>query len=338
MKKNRFVEQLQEGERFDDVFLVKSSRLSETRAGKPYLILEVADKSGDIGGPVWDDAEKLSDICRAGSFIHLQGQVQSYRDKLQLRIEDIKPVDKTAISLQDFVPSSQFDISEMATKADEIISSVENKWVRKLLKRFFQKDDMWEKFQHAPAAKGIHHAYTGGLLEHCLSMATLADILATHYKGVDKSILMAGVFFHDIGKLYELKDEGGLIDYTVSGRLKGHLVIGSEMVAVEAAKIKDFPGDLLVQIQHLILSHHGRLEFGSPTVPMTPEAFILSFIDDLDSKMNLIDQLRRKRRDEGPQWTDYQRTLERYLLLEPYEKRPSEENPVDQLHVQKRLF
>ncbi len=120
--------------------------------------------------------------------------------------------------------------------------------------------------------------------------------------------------------------------------MKGHLVIGSEMVAKEASKIKDFPQDVLVQIQHLILSHHGKLEFGSPTVPMTPEAFILSFVDDLDSKMNLIDQLRRKQKETGPQWTDYQRSLERYLLLEPYEKAPSLEPSPENQHVQKRLF
>ncbi len=339
MKRNRFVEELQEGERFAEVFLVKSSRLSETRAGKPYLIVEVADKSGEISGPVWDNAEKFIDICKAGNFIHLKGQVQSYRDKLQLRIEDIQPVDKADIFLADFVPSSQFDIGEMAEEIEKIITSVENKWVRNLLNNFFSRSDIWERFQHAPAAKGIHHAYAGGLIEHCLSMAKLVDMMAGHYQGVDRSILMAGVFFHDIGKLWELQDEGGLIDYTVSGRLKGHLVMGSEMVAQEAAKIKDFPQDILVHIQHLILSHHGKLEFGSPTLPMTPEAFILSFIDDLDSKMNLIDQLRRKLKADGPQWTDYIRSLERYLLLEPYEKQASlQQNSTEQPHVQKRLF
>ena len=338
MKKNKFIEQLQEGERLEDVFLVKASRLSETRTGKPSLILEVGDKTGEISGPVWDNAERYTEMCRSGNFIFLKGLVQSYRDKLQLRIEEIKPIEKREVSLADFVPSSQFDIAEMAAEAERIISSLENKWVRKLLSRFFTDEKIWEKFKHAPAAKGIHHAYAGGLLEHCLSMARLVDLLANHYIGIDRSLLMAGVFFHDIGKLYELSDEGGLIDYTIAGRLKGHLVIGSEMVAKEASKIKDFPQDVLVQIQHLILSHHGKLEFGSPTVPMTPEAFILSFVDDLDSKMNLIDQLRRKQKETGPQWTDYQRSLERYLLLEPYEKAPSLEPSPENQHVQKRLF
>ncbi len=212
MKKNKFIEQLQEGERLEDVFLVKASRLSETRTGKPSLILEVGDKTGEISGPVWDNAERYTEMCRSGNFIFLKGLVQSYRDKLQLRIEEIKPIEKREVSLADFVPSSQFDIAEMAAEAERIISSLENKWVRKLLSRFFTDEKIWEKFKHAPAAKGIHHAYAGGLLEHCLSMARLVDLLANHYIGIDRSLLMAGVFFHDIGKLYELSDEGGLID------------------------------------------------------------------------------------------------------------------------------
>ena len=145
--------------------------------------------------------------------------------------------------------------------------------------------------------------------------------------------------FHDIGKLVELEENTGVVDYTVAGRLKGHLVMGSEMVGHEAAKIKDFPEELLVRIQHLILSHHGRLEFGSPTVPMTPEAFLLSFIDDLDSKMNLIEQLRRKQKSEGPQWSEYQRTLERFLYLEPLDDAPAEQSDsTSPQHRQKSLF
>lgn len=319
MRKSRFIETLKEGERIDDLFMVKSSRLSETRAGKPCLFLDLSDRSGDISGPIWENAEKVAEMCRTGAFVRLKAQVQSYRDKLQLRIEELDPVAREEVSPADFVPSSPYDLGEMAHALQKIITSVEDSWVRKLLNRFFRKGEIWERFQHAPAAKGIHHAYAGGLLEHCLSMARLADMLAAHYPGVDRSLLLAGVLFHDIGKLGELEEHTGVVDYTAAGRLKGHLVIGSEMVAEQAGKIKNFPPELLVRIQHLILSHHGRLEFGSPTVPMTPEAFLLSYIDDLDSKMNLIEQLRRKQKDGGEQWTDYQRSLERFLFLRPLE-------------------
>ncbi len=334
MKKRGFINTLQEGGRVDDVFLVKSSRLAETRAGKPYLLLSLTDKSGEIGGPVWENAERVSEISQTGNFVHVKGQVQSYRDSLQLRIESVVAVPEVDIDLTDFVPASDNDLGEMAGQIGKIIASVENGWVRKLLGRFFKKGSIWDEFQKAPAAKGIHHAYVGGLMEHSLSMAKVADVLASHYVGVDKSILLAGVMLHDIGKLKELEMEVGLVDYTPQGRLKGHLVIGSEMVGEAAAKIKDFPEELLIQIQHLILSHHGRLEFGSPAPPMTTEAFLLSYIDDLDSKMNLIEQLRRKQKGKGLQWSEYQRSLERFLYLGPLEEHTID--PTDSVDILKR--
>lgn len=342
IKKNRYIEDLQEGDRVDDLFLVKSSRLAETRAGKPYILLELTDKSGEIGGPVWDNAEKIAEFSQTGSFLQLKGQVQSYRDRLQLRIEEVVAIDKENVFLADFIPTSNLDMEEMARQILKLVASVENSWVRKLLNRFFKKGDVWERFQTAPAAKGIHHAYAGGLMEHCLSMAKVADMMAGHYPGVDRSILLAGVLLHDIGKIKELKEEVGLVDYTSTGRLKGHLVMGSEMVGEQAAGIENFPEDLLIRIQHLILSHHGRLEFGSPAVPMIPEAFVLSFIDDLDSKMNLIEQLRRKQKGEGVQWTEYQRSLERFLYLGPLEECETEQEKSaavqQQQHIQKTLF
>jgi 3'-5' exoribonuclease len=207
---------------------------------------------------------------------------------------------------------------------------VHNPFLKKLLCSFFKKEPMWQRFQDAPAAKGIHHAYVGGLLEHSLSVARIADGLAAHYSGVDRSLLLAGALLHDIGKVEELAMDLAVIDYTAQGRLKGHLVMGSEMAAEAAAHIKDFPAELLTQLQHLILSHHGRQEFGSPTVPMTIEAFLLSFVDDLDAKMNLMEQLRKKMKEPGLQWTDYQRSLERYLYLGPLESQEEEvaEGPV----------
>jgi 3'-5' exoribonuclease len=340
MKKNTFIENLKEGDRIVDVFQVKTSRLAETRAGKPYIILTLMDKSGDISSPVWDDAERLHPICQAGAFVQVSAAVQSYRDKPQLKIDSITPVPKEDVEIADFIITGAHDIGEMAEQLQLIVNSVKNPFVRKLLGKFFTKGQPWERFKEAPAAKGIHHAYVGGLLEHVLSIARVADFTASHYPGVDRSILLAGAMLHDIGKLKELTAEVGMIDYTAQGRLKGHLVIGSEMVAEAAKSIKDFPENLLVQIQHLILSHHGRLEFGSPTVPMTVEAFLLCQIDDMDAKMNLIEQLRTKQKTEGLQWSEYQRTLERFLYLSPYEEEVAkEEIPVESLQSkQQSLF
>jgi 3'-5' exoribonuclease len=328
MQKRCFVEQLKDGDRIDDPFLVKSARIAETRAGKPYLILTVMDKTGEISGPIWDNAEQLSEKCQPGNFIRLFGQVQSYREKLQLKVDGVDNLDPGDVDPADFVAVSTRSIDEMAEGIQDIVRSVQNPFLKKLLQRFFKKGELWEAFQSAPAAKGIHHAYVGGLLEHCLSMARLADFLSSHYPGVDRSLLLAGVLLHDIGKLKELQSERGLIDYTPEGRLKGHLVIGSEMVAMEAGTIRDFPQEVLTQLQHLILSHHGRQDFGSPTVPMTVEAFLLSQIDEMDAKMNLMEQLRRKMAEQGFKWSDYQRSLERYLYLSGLgEEKP--EGPVD---------
>lgn len=315
MKKNRFIDTLQEGDRIDDLFLVKSARLSETRAGKPYLIVTVMDKSGELAGPVWDNVQQYSQSCQPGEFIHLQGAVQSYREKPQLRVEAIRPVAREQVDLADFLPTTHHNRDEMAADLQALVRTVTDPSLRKLLNHFFKKDEIWQRFQSAPAAKGIHHAYIGGLLEHSLSMARIADKLADHYEGVDRSLLLAGALLHDIGKVEELYVENGVIDYTDRGRLKGHLVIGSEMIGTVAARIKGFPDETLAQLQHLILSHHGRQEFGSPTVPMTVEAFLLSYIDDLDSKMNVLEGLRRKMNSADLSWSDYQRSLERYLYL-----------------------
>ncbi len=315
MKKNAFVADLKEGERIDDLFLVKSAKLGETRAGKPYLVVTVMDRSGEISGPIWDNVEALQNICVAAEVIRLVGMVQSYREKPQLKIDTAYKVPQEDINPSLFYPTSTRNLEEMADEVHVLIHSISNPFLKKILGLFFKKGELWERFQEAPAAKAIHHAYLGGLLEHSLSVARTGEFLAEHYTGVDRSLLIAGALLHDIGKLEELTMAGGLVDYTVRGRLKGHLVIGSEMIALAAGKIRDFPEELLEQLQHLILSHHGRQEFGSPTVPMTVEALILSFLDDLDAKMNITEQLRRKMAGTELSWTEYQRTLERYLYL-----------------------
>lgn len=323
--KRTYIEELREGARFDDLFLVKSCKLGETRAGKPYLVLTVMDRSGEVSGPIWDNAKEIQPICEVGTVLRCRGQVQLYREKIQLKIDTVSRAESEDVDLADFLPASPKSREEMARALEKIIQTVQNPFLKKLLIHFFQKSAWWPRFQQAPAAKGIHHAYIGGLLEHTLSVATLADFLAHHYEGIDRCLLLTGALLHDIGKLEELGLKNGVVDYTVSGRLKGHLVIGSEMVDRVASKIKDFPDALLTQVQHLILSHHGRLEFGSPTVPMTIESFILNLIDDLDAKMNTLEQLRRKMLTEELGWTDYHRTLERYLYLGGYDRRDKQE-------------
>lgn len=315
MTKRQFIDQLKEGDRFDDLFLVKSVRLAETKAGKPYLVLDVMDRSGELGGPVWEDVERYSDICQVGNVVRLAGVIRSFQGKAQLKPDSVERIPEKNIDLALFLPATSRDREGMALELQRIVHSVDDPFIRKLLLKFFKKGKYWTAFQDAPAAKGIHHAYIGGLLEHTLSVAQIADLLSTHYQGIDRSLLLAGALLHDIGKLLELVIDRGVVNYTNKGRLKGHLVMGSEMVGEAAAEIEDFPEHRLEQMQHLILSHHGRQEFGSPVVPMTVEAFLLSFLDDLDAKMNVTEQLRNKIDGGEMEWTDYQRSLERFLFL-----------------------
>lgn len=317
MGKQRFIDNIKDGEQVDELFMVKSVRLAETRAGKPYLSLVFADKSGEIGGPAWDNAEALKPICGVGEVVRVRGQVQTYRDKLQLKVDDVKAVAGTALQMNDFVAASSRNPASMEAELNERIGEVKDPFISRLLEKIFMETEVGERFQRAPAAKGIHHAYMGGLFEHSLSMARVASLLADHYREIDKDLMIAGALLHDIGKTVELENDVGVIDYTDIGRLKGHVVIGSEFISTTAGEIKDFPKELLTHLQHLVLSHHGRQEFGSPVVPMTAEALLLSFIDDMDAKMNLIERLSTKVKSAEPAWSDYQRSLERHILLKP---------------------
>ena len=317
MEKKGFIDSLKEGQQVDELFLVKSVRLAETRAGKPYLSLVFADRSGEIGGPAWDNAEALEKICTPGRVVRVCGAVQTYRDQLQLKVDHLEAVAQQDLSMSDHLAASSRPPAAMEAELAQLLGAIADPFLRRLLHKIFHDTEVGERFQHAPAAKGIHHAYRGGLLEHSLSMAKVATLLADHYRAVNKDLVVAGALLHDIGKTVELHSEVGVIDYTDIGRLKGHVVIGSEFIAGVAKEIEDFPTDVLTHLQHLVLSHHGKQEFGSPIVPMTAEAILLSFIDDMDAKMSLVDQLSNKLKSDGPAWSDYQRSLERYILLRP---------------------
>jgi 3'-5' exoribonuclease len=325
------IAKLQVGDKIDTTLLVKGVKQGETRAGKPYLVVTVQDRTGEISGPIWDGVETVQPFCRPGEVVQLSATVQSYRDNLQLRIDKINPAATADADPAQFVPVTPQDRGQLGEELQQLVRSVKNPYLRRLLQVFFSQGQWWERFQQAPAAKGVHHAYLGGLLEHCVSVARLSVLVAGHYHGVDRCLLVAGALLHDIGKVEELQVASGVIDYTVRGRLLGHLAIGSELVARAAAGIDGFPEPLLAQLQHLILSHHGRQEFGSPTLPMTVEAFILSMLDDLDAKVNITEQLRRRMNTEEMTWTDYQRILERYLYLGGWEEEKppvTEENKV----------
>jgi 3'-5' exoribonuclease len=323
--KGIFIEDLQEGQQVRDIFLVARKTLAETKAGKPYLALSLMDRSGEIEARVWDNAAAYDSHARVGNYVVVQGTAKLYRDQLQMGVVFLEKVNSGSVNPADFMPASKRDAAEMRAELETVIASVSDPGLQQLLVKVFSGETL-EQFLLAPAAKKMHHAYLGGLLEHTLSVTGLADKLAEHYPELDRDMLITGGLLHDLAKIREFSFAAPPFDYTDQGRLMGHLVIGVEMVRQAAAEISDVSPQRLDQVCHLILSHHGRHEFGAPVLPMTQEALLLHHVDDIDAKMNYTDQLREKITEQGHQWTDYQRPLERFLYLQPLsgsEQQPS---------------
>ena len=310
--KKQFVNALQEGQRVQDLFLLARKNLAETKAGKPYLSLTLMDRTGEVEGRVWDNAVALDQAAEVGDIVLLQGMAKPYQQNMQLIISHLEKQAPDQVDLADFMPASPRSIKEMRHELAATIQSVTDTGLRQLLERLFS-GSLLEQFCTAPAAKKMHHAYIGGLLEHTLSVAGMADKTCKHYGGLDRDMLVCGALVHDIAKTREFSYQALPFDYTDPGRLLGHLVLGVEMVREAARGLESVTPETMDALCHLILSHHGRHEFGAPVLPMTPEAIMLHHLDDMDAKMNYMAQLRDNM--DGPGWTGYQRPLERFLYL-----------------------
>lgn len=314
----------------DGVFLLKEISRAETRAGKPFLTLRIMDKTGEITGRIWEDADRWEQECNPGQALAVSGRAQSYKGNLQLIISEVHQPSETEADLSQFIPATSSDVEKMAAELEDFARSVSDYFIRKLLLKFFHDRDFLEKFKKTPAAKSMHHAYLGGLLEHTLHVTRLADRVAELYPSVNRSLLIAGAILHDVGKIEELSVSSSLFDYTDQGRLMGHMVLGVEMVQEKIGRIKDFPAETTMKIKHLILSHHGRYEFGAPTLPMLHEAFILNFLDDLDAKINYVERLSAQVPEDQYQWSEYQRNLERFLFLSGHTAQAVEEESISE--------
>jgi 3'-5' exoribonuclease len=313
-RKNLYIKDLQDGQQISDLFLVSRKNYAETRAGKPYLALTLMDRSGEIEARVWEGAEQANELAEVGRVVAIQALARMFRDQLQLNIGSLRVLEPGEAPLAEFMPSSARTAEEMRRELLGMIAAVENPDLKGLLENIFV-GSILEQFLIAPAAKMMHHAYLGGLAEHTLSMTGLAMSLCNHYPSLDRDLMLAGCLLHDIGKIEEFDYSSVPFAYTDAGRLVGHLVLGSEMIRCRAGQTPGFPPELLDKLTHMILSHHGRHEFGAPCLPMTREAILLHHLDDMDAKMNLIDKLSAGVESGKYQWSDYQRSLERFLLL-----------------------
>jgi 3'-5' exoribonuclease len=306
-----WISDIKEDDQVRGQYLVKVKRMGATRKGGSFLSLTLADRSGDLEAKVWERAEAVSRLFNEGDILEIEGYASSYRGQLQLILSALKAVE--GIDDPDlFLEVTEQDVPGMAAQLREILRGIAHTQIKALVDRFLADRKFMALFKKAPAAKSFHHSYIGGLLEHTLSVCRMARTVAEHYPDLDRDLLLAGAFLHDIGKVKELRF-GGLIDYTDEGRLVGHLSLGVSMVDEKLASLPGFPEEIGFRLKHLILSHHGEYAFGSPKRPKFLEAFALHLIDDLDAKMNGLKRFMDRDRQEG-NWTEFNRLFERYFL------------------------
>ncbi len=317
-----------EGDNVSGFALVSRKELRQDRNNKDFLDLELKDASGTIVGKAWSDSAALAGEFEAHDFVAFRGQVKLYRDQLQLNVTDCRRAtdEDRARGFDEakLIPSTREDIDDLWARLNAIYlgGSVRRPVLRRLGEETLAACEA--RLREHPAAKSIHHAYRGGLLEHTVSMAELAVRICEHYPRIDSDQVLIGVLFHDLGKMEEL---GAMPanDYTLAGRMVGHVVLGRDLLLDRCAAIEGFPDDLRLRLEHLVLSHQGRLEYGSPVAPMTPEAFVLSAIDDLDSKLAQLTQAA-----ESGETTPWIRALGRFVHLEGVaddETAPADERP-----------
>ncbi|MDY6955055.1 MAG: HD domain-containing protein [Thermodesulfobacteriota bacterium] len=309
--KETFVNTMTAGQKIDDIFVARDKQQASKKDGAPYLTLVLADRSGDVTAVVWDNVQAVNKAFAKGDYVKVRGNVGEYRERLQVVVRHLERADPTEVDAKDFLPATERDVNQMLDRLIQISQTVENEHLSRLLAAFFEDKTFVDLFKTAPAAKKMHHAYLGGLLEHTLSIVLLIQALSGHYKGVDTDLLIAGGILHDIGKVYEFSYETH-IDYSDAGRLLNHIVIGVEMLERKIASLKDFPEDLTLLLKHMIVSHHGTRDFGSPEPPKTLEAIILNYLDDMDAKVSAVRTFMEKEDPEAT-WTSYHRVLDRFF-------------------------
>jgi 3'-5' exoribonuclease len=310
--KPAYVADLAPDQTITSFFLVFEKEVRTTRDGKAYLRLELGDRTGTVEARMWDRFEESSADISRDDFVKVQARVEVYRNRQQLIIEKLKKVDASAIDPADFYAATKANVDELWAKLREHVAGIRDANIRQLVESVLDDKEIGPRFRRAPAAKTMHHAYIGGLLEHVVSLCELSAVVANHYPETNRDYLLAGAVLHDVGKVYELTYDRAL-GYSTEGQLIGHIVMAVEIIGKKAAAIPDFPAEKVTLLKHLILSHHGRYEFGSPKLPMFREAVMLHYLDDLDSKMGAMRAMLDSDRGE-PGWTERGGAIERRLL------------------------
>ena len=309
--KSQFIRDIQAGDVLTDCFVLTEKTMAQKKNGDNYLNLVLSDRTGSLKGVVWDNVEKISSQSEAGAVVAVKGHVGEYRGNLQAVVKEMTVVSADETDPSDFMLSTERDVEQMFERIVVLSESLEAWYLKALFSAFWGDESFTTQFKRAPAAKKMHHAYIGGLIEHTLSMAVLADKVAEHYKGLDRDLLVSGALLHDIGKVREFNYEMG-IDYSNEGRLVNHIVIGIQMLEEKIQTIASFPDEPAMLLKHMLISHHGSKELGSPEPPKTIEAVMLNCIDEMDSRIQAVREFMGKE-DPGETWTSFHRLLGRHF-------------------------
>jgi 3'-5' exoribonuclease len=304
---------VQENKIITSSFVVVSKQVKPKKTGDPYLALTLGDRTGQIEAKMWDNVEDALDAFEQDDFVKVKGLINKYKNRFQLTIHKLRRLGDSEIDYSDYLPKTTKNIDELWQTLSEFVESFKNPHLKSLIQGFMADPEIAQAYRNAPAAKTLHHAYIGGLLDHVVSLFRSVELISQNYPQINRDLLLAGVFLHDIGKIHELTYNRSF-SYSTKGQLLGHMVIELEMLHAKIALVPDFPAELKTLLEHLIISHHGQYEFGSPKLPMFPEALMLHYLDDLDSKMEAMRVHFEREADQESPWTSYNPSLGRPLL------------------------
>ncbi len=323
MTKSPMVRDLVADQTISGFFLVHEKEVRNTAAGKPYLRMELGDSSGTVEARMWDQFEGAAKDVHRDDFVKVQARVEIYRNKTQLSLQQFRLAKPEEINLADFLPHTPFDVEELFRGVLKDAEGMKNPWLKKLVSKVLNEPQLVARYKRAPAAKVMHHAYLGGLLEHVAGLCGLAKQVAAHYPELDLDLLLTAAMLHDVGKLDELCFEKA-VSYTTEGQLLGHIVMELETVSKAMDGIEGFPANLKTVVQHILISHHGQYEFGSPKLPMIREALVFHYLDDMDSKLAAVRAALAIDSGEA-EWSAYSGALGRkFLRLEEFLKAKSD--------------
>jgi 3'-5' exoribonuclease len=297
-------------------FAVTSKQLRSRKDGGQYMAVTLGDRTGQIESRMWDNFTEVAPGFEQGDVVKVRAEVCRFNGRFQLNLEKLRRATPDEFELADYVPQTRKDVEELWSTLVRTVDSFSDLWLQALVRSFLEDPVIAAAFREAPAAKTLHHAWLGGLLEHVVSLLGICQLAAQHYPEIHRDLLLTGVILHDIGKLEELR-WGTSFDYTLEGQLVGHITIGIGMIEKKLATLPGFPPELRMLVEHMVLSHHGKLEFGSPKLPMIPEAVLLHYLDDLDAKMHIMRGEFERQEAQGGQageMTDWVRSMDRPLL------------------------